>query len=103
VKRIYHTFLGSGAVMVGALAAVLIVNGGWQAIAAALATLAGLGLGLSFISLAAVGERPPATRPAWARATPAGPARRPTPAPAAERRTARPGRAARGRLSSAPS
>jgi hypothetical protein len=81
VKPTYHRFLGSGAIALGALAAVLIVNGGWQAVAAALALFGGLGFVLSFISLGAASERPHPGRPAWA-----GASRQPSPEPRARRR-----------------
>ena len=107
MKRTFHSFLGSGALLLGALTAVIVVNGGWQAVAAALAILGGLVFGLSFISLAAAGEKPRPTRPAWARETvrPRAVAPdRPAPASAPERAPAAPARRpTQGRLSSAPS
>jgi hypothetical protein len=106
MKRTFHRFIGGGALMLGALIAVILVNGGWQPVAAALSMLGGLIFGLSFISLLAAGEKPRPTRPAWARETErprAVPADRPAPASAVERAPAAPRRPARGRLSSAPS
>jgi hypothetical protein len=106
MERTFHRFLGGGALMLGALVAVILVNGGWQAVAAAVGMLGGLVFGLSFISLAAAGEKPRPTRPAWARETErpqAVPADRPAPAPATEPAPAAAARPVRGRLSSAPS
>jgi hypothetical protein len=66
VRAIYRTFLGGAVLTVAALAALLIVSGGWQPVGAAVAILGGLVFGLSFITLAAAGERPRSTRPSWA-------------------------------------
>jgi hypothetical protein len=66
VRAIYRTFLGGAVLTVAALAALLIVSGGWQPVGAAVAILGGLVFGLSFIALAAAGERPRSTRPSWA-------------------------------------
>ena len=99
MKRTLQTFLGGGALMLGAFVAVLLVNGGWQAVAAALSILGGLVFGLSFISLAAASEQPSPTRPAWARETKRArsvPADRPAPASATERAAAAPRRPAPG-------
>ena len=71
MRAIYRTFLGGAVLTVAALAALLIVSGGWQPVGAAVAILGGLVFGLSFITLAAAGERPRSTRPSWA-ARPAG-------------------------------
>jgi hypothetical protein len=106
MKRTFHGFLAGGALVLGALLAVILVNGGWQAVAAAVAILGGLVFGLSFIALLTAGETPRPTRPAWAREPEpprAVPADRPAPASARGRAAAAPRRPARGRLSSAPS
>jgi predicted lipid-binding transport protein (Tim44 family) len=106
IRTTFHRFLGGGALMLGALAAVLLVNGGWQAVAAALSVLGGLVFVFSFISLASASERPRPSRPAWAREaerTRAAPGDEAAPASATERALAAPRRPARGRLSSAPS
>ena len=66
MRRIYRTFLGGAVLTVAALAALLIVSGGWQPVAAAVAILGGLVFGLSVITLAAGGERTRSTRPSWA-------------------------------------
>jgi hypothetical protein len=66
VRRIYRTFLGGAVLTVAALAALLIVSGGWQPVAAAVAILGGLVFGLSLITLTAGGERTRSTRPSWA-------------------------------------
>lgn len=66
MRAIYRTFLGGAVFTVAALAALLIVSGGWQPVGAAVAILGGLVFGLSFITLAAAGERPRSTRPSWA-------------------------------------
>ena len=106
MKHTFHRLLGGGALMLGALAAVMLVNGGWQAVAAALSIIGGLVFVLSVISLRAASERPQPSRSAWARETEGPrtvPAGRPAPAPATERAPAAAPRPARGRLSSAPS
>jgi hypothetical protein len=101
VKRIYHLFLGGAALTVAALAAMIVVSGGWQPVAAALAMLGGGVFVLSFSALIALGERPRPKRRSWAsgrerpHGTPAGSA---TSAAAAERA---PVTVARRRLSSA--
>ena len=106
MKRTYHTLVGSAVLVLAAFGAVLVVHGGWQAVAAAVAISAGLVFLLSFLRLRAAADRPRAARPAWAgeidRTPPvaAGPA---APETAPERDTAPAGRRVRGRLSSAPS
>jgi hypothetical protein len=107
MRRTFHRFLWSGALMLGGFAGMISVNGGWQPVAMFFALLGGLVFLLSFISLRAASEQPRPTRPTWARETQrrqAVPAERPVsvdtehaPAPAPPRRPA--GR----RLSSAPS
>jgi hypothetical protein len=103
MKRIFHTFLSSGAVLLGSFAALILVSGGWQAVCMAVAIFASLPFLLSFMSLLAANDKPRSVRPAWARETErrAVPAARPAPdttrVPATRRRPAR------GRLSSAPS
>jgi hypothetical protein len=79
MKRTYHSFVGTAAVTLGALMAVLLVSGGWQAVAAALGVFAGLVTLLSFTVLRAAADRPQPGRPARD-ATAA--AHRVTPAPA---------------------
>lgn len=66
VRAIYRTFLGGAVLTVAALAALLIVSGGWQPVGSAVAILGALVFGLSFITLAAAGERPRSTRPSRA-------------------------------------
>jgi hypothetical protein len=107
VRRTYHTFLGGAAVGLGGLAAVIVVHGGWQAVAAAVAIFGGLVYLLSLTCLAAASERPRATRPEWATEAPRprrAPASRPDPETAAvRRRRESTGRAPSARVSSAPS
>ena len=105
VRTTYHTLVGSAGLTPAAVGAALLANGGWQAVAAAVAIVAGLAFLLSFIRLAAAADRPGPARPAWAREmdrtppVPAGPA---APETARERATAPAGRRVRGRLSSPP-
>lgn len=107
MKRTYHTFLGGAAVGLGGLAAVMIVHGGWQAVAAAVAIFGGLVYLLSLTWLAAASERPRATRPEWASEAPRprrAPASRPNPeTTAVQRRQESTGRAPSTQVSSAPS
>lgn len=58
MKRIYHCFVGGAVVALGALTAVLMVSGGWEAVAAAVGILAGLVSVLSFVVLGVARERP---------------------------------------------
>jgi hypothetical protein len=90
LRTIQQMAIGSAPVALGSFAAVMIVHGGWRAVAAALAILAGMAFLASFIGLAVASERPHPTLPAWAseterlRVVQAGrPAPPPPPAPAA--------------------
>lgn len=58
--------LGSGALTLVGLGATLIVQGGWQAVAAAFAILQGLVFASSLIALQMAAEHPRARRPSWA-------------------------------------
>ena len=106
MKRTHHTFVGSAGLGLAAFGAILVTNGGWQPVAAAVAIFAGLVSLLSFLRLGAAADRPRPARAAWARevdrTTPVavGPA---APETANERATAPAGRQVGGRLSSAPS
>jgi hypothetical protein len=89
LRTIQHTAIGTAPVALGSFAAVMIVHSGWQAVAAALAILAGLAFLASFIGLAVASERPQPTLPTWAseterrRVVQAGRPAPPPPAPAA--------------------
>ena len=60
------TFLGSGALGLGGLAATMLVHGGWQSVAAAFAIFQGLVFAVTFISIRAAAERSRSRRPEWA-------------------------------------
>jgi hypothetical protein len=62
----YARLLGSGALTLIGLGATLLVQGGWQAIAAAVAIFSGIVFAASLISLRVAAERPRSRRPAWA-------------------------------------
>lgn len=64
--RTYIRFLGSAALTLIALGSTLLVQGGWQAAAAAFAIFQGLVFASSFIALGAAAERPRSRRPGWA-------------------------------------
>ena len=64
--RTYIRLLGSGALTLIGLGATLLVQGGWQAAAAAFAIFQGGVFALSFISLRVAAERPRSRRPGWA-------------------------------------
>jgi hypothetical protein len=65
--RTYIRLLGSGASVLIGLGATMIVQGGWQAVAAAFAIFGGLVFAMTFISLGVRAERPPARRTSSAR------------------------------------
>jgi hypothetical protein len=69
LRATHHLFIGSTALALGSLAVVMVVHGGWQAGAAAVAISTGLVSLISFIVLATVSERARPTRPAWAYGT----------------------------------
>jgi hypothetical protein len=75
------------------LGAAILVHGGWQAVAAALSIMGGVGCAIAFAAFGAAGERPRQGRPVWAEPAP------PTRAP--KERLGRP-MAARERPSAAP-
>jgi hypothetical protein len=102
MKRMLHTFLSSGAVMLGSFAALILVGGGWQAVAMAVAIFAGPVFLVSLITLLVASEQPRSARPAWAR-TPGRPRAAPAErlAPETERAPAPRRRPTRARLSSA--
>ena len=87
-RRSYHTLLGSAAAALGAGAAVMLVSGGWQSVAAALAIFAGLVFVASAIGLGIASERPQPAGPAWAREGERAPRGHPAPARSAERASA---------------
>ena len=58
MRRIYHWFVGGAAVALGAFVAVLLVSGGWQAVAATVGIFGGIAAVLSFIVLGVASERP---------------------------------------------
>ena len=62
----YITFLASGALTLIGFGATLVVQGGWQAVAAAFAILQGLVFASTFIALRVAAERPRSRRPGWA-------------------------------------
>ena len=64
--RTYIRLLGSGALTLVGLGATLIVQGGWQAAAAAFAIFQGIVFATSYGMLLAASERPGSTRPDWA-------------------------------------
>jgi hypothetical protein len=64
--RTYIRLLGSGALTLVGLGATLLVQGGWEAAAAAFAIFSGLVFAVSFISLRVAAERPRSGHPGWA-------------------------------------
>ena len=68
MRRTYLTFLGSGALTLIGFGATILVQGGWQAAAAAFAIFQGLVFTSCFGFLRAASERPGSRRPAWATA-----------------------------------
>jgi hypothetical protein len=66
MRRTYMTFLGSGALTLIGFGATILVQGGWQAVAAAFAILQGLVFASTFIALRVAAERPRSRRPGWA-------------------------------------
>ena len=66
MRRTYITFLGAGALTLIGLGATVIVQGGWEAVAAAFAILQGLVFVSTFIALRVAAERPRSGRPGWA-------------------------------------
>jgi hypothetical protein len=68
-----------GAVMIVAFGATLLLSGGWQSAAAAVAIFAGVAFVPAYIALLIAGERPP-ERARWREAAPR-PASAPAPAP----------------------
>lgn len=108
--RTYVTFLVSGTLTLLAFGATMLVQGGWQSAAAALAILTGVGFLTSFVSLFAGGERLASRAPSLARGRAIGqraPAverrREPALEPVAASRRAWTRPRPQGRLSSAPS
>ena len=91
--RTYRAGLVLAALTLIGLGAAILVQGGWQAVAAALAIMGGIGCAIAFAVFCAAGERPRSGRPVWA-----------DPAPLAPEPRERPGRAmtAPERLSAAP-
>jgi hypothetical protein len=68
VMRAYRRLMIFGALTLIGLAATIIVQGGWQAAAAAFAIANGGGFALTFVALCAASERPRSRHPSWARA-----------------------------------
>jgi len=64
--RTYIRFLGSGALTVVGLGATIIVQGGWQAVAAGFAIFQGMVFALTFIELRQAADRSRPGRPSWA-------------------------------------
>jgi hypothetical protein len=64
--RTYERLLGSGALTLIGLGATLLVQGGWQAIAAGFAIFSSIVFAVSLISLRVAAERPRSSRPGWA-------------------------------------
>ena len=62
-RHAYRALLATGAMSVVALAAMVFVTGGWQAVAAFALLFFGFGFLVSFIALLAMSERPSARRP----------------------------------------
>ena len=58
--------LAGAAVTLAGFAAALILNGGWQPVAAAVSILGGSMFLLSFVALGAAADRPRSDRPDWA-------------------------------------
>jgi hypothetical protein len=81
-----------GALTLIGMAATIVVQGGWEAGAAAFAIAGGVGFALTFAALQAVGERPRSRRPAWAHETAPEPRRAAVTAPATSRQPATSGR-----------
>jgi hypothetical protein len=81
-----------GALVLIGMATTIIVQGGWQAIAAAFAIFNGAGFALTFAALQAAGERPRSRRPAWAHVTEPEPRRAAVTTPATSRQPATSGR-----------
>jgi hypothetical protein len=65
--RAYRRFMSFGVLALIGLGATLIVQGGWQAVAAGFAIFNGGGFALTFVALGMAGERPRSRRPSWAR------------------------------------
>jgi hypothetical protein len=61
--RTYVAFLVSAGLTIAALAAVILLHGGWEAGAAALALMAGLAFLVTLIALLTVGEGPSSPGP----------------------------------------
>jgi hypothetical protein len=66
--RAYKRLLVFGALTLIGMAATIIVQGGWQAAAAAFAIFTGGGFTLTFAALRAASERPRSPHPSWASA-----------------------------------
>jgi hypothetical protein len=64
--RAYERLLGSGALTLVGLGATLLVQGGWQAVAAGFAIFSAIVFAESFISLCVAAERPRSRRAGWA-------------------------------------
>jgi hypothetical protein len=57
-----------GALTLVGMAATIVVQGGWQAAAAAFAIFNGVGFALTFAAIRAASERPQPRRPSWSQA-----------------------------------
>lgn len=84
-RHAYHALLAMGALSVASLAAMLLVGGGWQAVAAFALLVFGFGFLCSFIALVAMAEQPSLRRPAVAPGSRPVTAPSPSPAPEPER------------------
>jgi hypothetical protein len=68
VMRAYKRLMIFGALALIGMAATIVVQGGWQAAAAAFAIFTGGGFTLTFTALRAASERPRSRHPSWAAA-----------------------------------
>ena len=64
----YRRLLTLGALTGVGVAATTLLQGGWQAAAAGLAILAGMGFGLTFTVIRVLSERPLPRHPSWSQA-----------------------------------
>src|SRR5215467_13350283 len=55
-RILYRLLITNAAIMVAAFAAVIVVSGGWQAVAAAIALMAGFGFLVVFIALGVLAD-----------------------------------------------
>ena len=63
--RTYRAALALAALTLMGLGATTLIQGGWQAVAAALAMMGGVGSTVALAAIGAAGEQPRRDRPAW--------------------------------------